>query len=136
MLFENNAEIRATGGLPGPYAVIGPPKGRISLTRQGAGGPTSRSSPHPSSSQSSAERQIYDDQIARYFVDTNFTPEFSRTAVLAREMWRQHTGQRIDGVVSVDAVSMSYLLRATGPVKVPDGIELDPVERDARTAEP
>ena len=75
--------------------------------------------------QSAAEEQLYADQIAEYFADTNFTPEFPRTAELIREMWKRPQ-QRLDGVLSVDAVSLSYLLRATGPVSAPGGVRLTP----------
>ncbi len=36
VLFGNNAEIRATGGLPGAFSVVKADQGRLSLTRQGA----------------------------------------------------------------------------------------------------
>ena len=75
--------------------------------------------PSPVLPQSAAERQIYDGQIAEYFQDTNFTPEFPRTAELVREMWQRTQQQQLDGVLSLDTVTLSYLLRATGPVDAP-----------------
>ena len=39
-------------------------------------------------------------------------------------MWRRHTGQRLDGVLSLDTVSLAYLLDATGPVRVPGDVTL------------
>lgn len=41
-------------------------------------------------------------------------------------MWERKTGQHVDGVVSVDPVALSYILDATGPVKVssPDFVRL------------
>jgi hypothetical protein len=123
VLFNNNAEIRATGGLPGAFSVITADRGRLRLARQGV--PTDIGKfDTPVLPQSPAERQIYDSQIAEYFQDTNFTPEFPRTAELVREMWERTQGQRLDGVLSVDTVTLSYLLRATGPLDAPGGVRL------------
>ena len=92
LMFENNAEIRATGGLPGAYALVTTDKGKISLTRQGAPKDIGRFD-KPVLPQSEAEKQIYFDQIATFFQDTNFTPEFPRTAELVREMWKRSQGR-------------------------------------------
>lgn len=124
VLFDNNAEIRATGGLPGAFAVLKANHGHLSLVRQGAPaevGPFTK----PVLQQSPAERKIYYSQIAEYFQDTNFTPEFPRTAELIREMWKRTEHQSLDGVFSVDTVSLAYLLRSTGPVDV-GGVRLTP----------
>jgi hypothetical protein len=40
-------------------------------------------------------------------------------------MWRRTTGQTVDGVVTVDPVALSYVLRATGGITHPDGEVLD-----------
>ena len=125
LLFGNNAEVRATGGLPGAWALVETDAGRISLTRQGAGADFGELD-EPVLPLSAAEEAIYDQQLGTFFLDTNFTPEFPRTAELVRAMWRQRFDQRLDGVLSVDAVSMSYLLRSTGLVTAPGGIPLTP----------
>ena len=36
-------------------------------------------------------------------------------------MWRQQFGTEVDGVLSVDPVTLSYLLAATGPIGLPTG---------------
>ncbi|WP_309668656.1 DUF4012 domain-containing protein [Microbacterium sp. SORGH_AS_0454] len=36
-------------------------------------------------------------------------------------MYKQRTGVEVDGVIALDPVVLSYLLRATGPVALPDG---------------
>jgi hypothetical protein len=40
-------------------------------------------------------------------------------------MWRNVYGGKVDGVISFDPVALSYLLRATGPVKLADGTTID-----------
>lgn len=122
LMFANNAEVRATGGLPGAWAVVTATDGKISMTTQGAGSEIRRF-PKAVLQQSAAERALYQDKIATYFSDTNFTPEFPRTAELVRQMWRQRFGMDLNGVISVDAVSLGGFLKATGPVTV-KGVKL------------
>jgi hypothetical protein len=122
LMFDNNAEIRATGGLPGAYAVLNADRGKLELIRQGSAGDVPKFD-QPVLPQSPSEQKLYDTQLAEYFQDTNFTPEFPRTAELVRAMWQARQGQRLDGVISVDAVTLSYLLRATGPVSA-GGVQL------------
>jgi hypothetical protein len=47
----------------------------------------------------------------------NFTPDFPRSAQLIAGMYRATNRRAVDGVVSVDPVALSYLLRGTGPVR-------------------
>jgi hypothetical protein len=122
LLFDNNAEIRATGGMPGSFALVRTDRGAISMVSQGVPDQIGKFAA-PVLPQEQSERAIYDTQIAEYMQDTNFTPDFPRTAQLVREMWQRHTGQMLDGVWSIDTVSLAPLLRATGPVQAP-GVKL------------
>ena len=45
------------------------------------------------------------------------TPQFDVTAELAARMWAAHTGQQVDGVLSVDVAALRQILTATGPVQ-------------------
>ena len=58
------------------------------------------------------------------------TPQFDVTAPLAARMWTVLTGQKVDGVLSLDVAGVRHLLEATGPV-VADGqtITADNVEQ-------
>jgi hypothetical protein len=47
----------------------------------------------------------------------NFTPDFPRSAQLISGMYRATNRRAVDGVVSVDPVALSYLLRGTGRVR-------------------
>lgn len=122
LVFDNNAEVRATGGMPGAAALVRTDHGRITLGQQATAGdfPVLK---RPVIPLTRAERAIYDVHPGIYWQDANFTPEFPRSAEIWAARWRQRFGQRVDGVASVDAVTLSYLLRATGPVTV-DGVRL------------
>ena len=72
----------------------------------------------------SEEVALYGEQLGEYMGDVNFTPDFPRSAQLARVMWQRATGHSVDGVLSMDPVALSHLLAATGPVALPDGRQL------------
>ena len=120
LAFENNGEIRASGGFPGSLAMITAKDGRISLDRQVPAADFGEFK-KPVLPQSEAEKAIYDRQIATYIGDTNFTPEFPRTAQLIRAMWQAKQPEKLDGVIALDVVTLGYLLESTGPVPGPDG---------------
>ena len=149
VLFQTNAEVRATGGIPGALAVITANDGVVELQRQGTardfGGPYAT----PVLPLTDDELAIFSDKIARYPADITFSPDFPRVAEIARAMWEEGTGQRVDGVLATDPVALSYLLRGTGPIAIEDqggvrlnagnaaalllnGVYLDRPDRDAQ----
>lgn len=122
VLFENNAEIRGSGGLAGQASYVTADRGRIQLSRQVDGAlpalNTTTSAPIPA-----AQRKIWSGLLGHYFLDANFTPDFPMAARLWAAHWQKAFGQHVDGVVALDPVTISYLLDATGPITV-DGVRL------------
>ncbi|QWS32724.1 DUF4012 domain-containing protein [Curtobacterium aetherium] len=120
LLFQNNAELRAGGGIPGAVALLQVKDGAISLGNQAAGssfGPYEK----PVLPLSPDTEGLYGDITGRYMQDVNLTPRFDVSGALAREMWKQKFGQQVDGVLAIDPVTLGYILRATGPVQLPTG---------------
>ncbi len=151
LVFQNNAEIRATGGMPGSWALIHADDGRIEMVQQGTATQFGERD-EPILPLSKAEVAVYDRQLGTYFQDANFTPDFPRVAELWSARWEERfPGTQLDGVLSLDPVAMSYLLRGTGDIVVqgltltPDNlvdqllnqayIDLEPAEQDALYAE-
>lgn len=124
VLFQNNAELRATGGIPGAAAEIHVDHGHITLGRQAAATdiPYFAQPVLPLADQT---KGLYGPIIGQYFQDVNLAPQFPLSARLAAEMWKQHFGDQLDGVVSLDPIALSYLLQATGPVHLPTGETMD-----------
>jgi len=120
VLFQNNAELRATGGIPGAVALLRVEGGKISLVQQASSGDFPRADapvlPLPVETQG-----LYGAITGQYIQDVNLPPQFPLSAQLAREMWKQQFGTEVDGVLSIDPVALSYLLTATGPVTLPTG---------------
>lgn len=118
MLIQNNAESRATGGIPGALAILTIDDGTIELGAQAsAGGLGTFTPPIPVSPEQEA---LYSIRLGKYMQDVNLTPDFPTTAVIAREMWERESGQLVDGVISMDPVALGYVLDATGPVQLTD----------------
>lgn len=121
--FLNNAEIRSSGGMPGSYAHIRAEKGRIELVAQGAPGDLAPRET-PVLPLSAEEEELFGIQLGVYFQDANFIQDMPRTAGLMAAWWREHTGEQLDGVLTLDTVGMSYLLPGAGSVTLPDGTAL------------
>lgn len=51
--------------------------------------------------------------------DSNLNPDFPTFAGLASKLYQQDTGTRIDAVVAITPVIIADILRATGPITVP-----------------
>lgn len=118
LLIQNNAESRATGGIPGALAVLNVDKGRLSLNSQtsasamGAFTPLINVDPEQS--------RIYSPRLGKFMQDVNLTPDFPTAAQTALTMWKTEAGEQLDGVISIDPVALSYILNATGPVRISD----------------
>jgi hypothetical protein len=119
-MFQNNAEIRSTGGIPGAFAIITAKDGKIALGRQDDAGSIGRFT-RPPAPLTAQEEQLFGIALGIFPQDVNFTPDFPRSAELISAMWSANHAEPVDGVVSVDPVALSYLLRGTGPVKAPGG---------------
>lgn len=118
LLIQNNAETRATGGIPGALAVLAVDKGKLSLSSQTSA--SAIGSFVPPVNVASEQEDIYSTRLGKFMQDVNLTPDFPTTAKTAQAMWERKTGEHLDGVVSIDPVALSYILDATGPVALED----------------
>ncbi|ROP74744.1 DUF4012 domain-containing protein [Curtobacterium sp. PhB115] len=123
VLFQNNAELRAGGGIPGAVALLTVEDGAIHLESQAAG---SSFGPYedPVLPLGTDTTGLYGSITGKYMQDVTLTPRFDTSAKLARQMWKQEHGQQVDGVLSIDPVTLGYILKATGPVTLATGDEL------------
>ncbi len=121
LALQSNNEARGTGGFFGSFGVITADDGRVDVRQLAP--------------RSTLDDQQYDelpldfgpDYYALYGDDpatwagANMSPHYPYAAQLWLKMWQDRTGERLDGVVTTDPVTLSYLLEATGPVTLPDG---------------
>ncbi|SDN48154.1 Protein of unknown function [Nocardioides szechwanensis] len=118
LIFQNNAEIRATGGMPGSWAQLHAEDGELEMVKQGTAGDFPMTA-QPVLPLTDEEVAVYGKEISTYFQDPGFTPDFPRAGALWRAHWeRKFPDTPIDGVIALDPVAMSYLIDGTGPVSV------------------
>jgi hypothetical protein len=123
MFFQNNAELRSTGGLPGSFATVRARDGKVTMGNQGSASSVG-SFDRPPTELTAEERVLFGPNMGVLPQDTNFTPDFPRTAQLLAAMWNARHADKVDGVLSTDPVALSLLLRGTGPVGLPGGVSL------------
>ncbi|WOQ70003.1 DUF4012 domain-containing protein [Microbacterium limosum] len=120
VLFQNNAEWRSLGGIPGAVILVNTDGGRISLAGESDANELTQGG-EPIAALSSEVQGIYGLDPVRFMHNTTLVPDFALTGELSRAFWERATGTAVDGVISIDPVALSYLLRATGPVTLPSG---------------
>ncbi|WP_370054508.1 DUF4012 domain-containing protein [Leifsonia sp. EB41] len=117
LLFNNNAELRTTGGIAGAISELTAQGGRIELGQQ-----LIPDQLNPASGAGLAvtpeERALFGPQLGEYIQNVNLTPDFVRSGELTAAHWRAALGQELDGVVSIDTATIGLLLSATGPITV------------------
>ncbi|MET0975194.1 MAG: DUF4012 domain-containing protein [Leifsonia sp.] len=123
VLFQNNAELRSAGGIPGAFALIHVEDGLMQLVAQASTTDFS-SKDGPSIAIPDATTAVFGTRPGTYIQDVTMTPDFTVSAAVAKQMWERRFGGTVDGVIAVDPVALSYLLGATGPVALADGSQL------------
>ncbi|MCY1717626.1 DUF4012 domain-containing protein [Microbacterium sp. SL62] len=121
VVVQNNAEWRSLGGIAGTAILLKTNEGAISLAGTESGTSLSSGIKNPVVDLPADVQGIYETRPARFFQNLTQIPDFTFDGPLAREMYRQRTGVDVNGVISLDPVVLSYLLKATGPVTLPDG---------------
>ncbi|MDT3316705.1 DUF4012 domain-containing protein [Microbacterium sp. KSW4-11] len=121
VLVQNNAEWRSLGGIVGATTFLRTDDGRITLTGQLSSGDADN---YRTSVLDLGEyATIYQDKPGRYLQNVTQVPDFSLSARLAQE-FAAREGREVSSVIAIDPVALSYLLEATGPVRLPTGDEL------------
>lgn len=120
VIFQNSAEARGTGGLPGAFAVLAASQGRLSFEE--FANDTTMADAH-------ATVDLGDEYNAAHghneptttWVNANLSPHLPYAARIWSDAWRNHSGRSVDGVIVLDPSAMSGLLAASGPAHLDDG---------------
>ncbi|WP_144835102.1 DUF4012 domain-containing protein [Microbacterium sp. BH-3-3-3] len=121
VLVQNNAEMRSLGGIAGTSLLLRTDAGGITLVGTESGTALSAGIRGPVTTLPEDVQAVYGTRPARYFQNLTQVPDFTFDGPLARDMYQQLTGNEVDGVLAIDPVVLSYLLKATGPIVLPDG---------------
>lgn len=121
ILFQNNTEIRPGGGFIGTYAVVRLDAGKVETIK--VEGVEVLDKNAPATWQPVAPKIITEHLgVDRwYFRDSNWSPDFSFSALQALEFYRGEGGvsaDEIDTVVAITPTVLEELLRISGPVTI------------------
>jgi hypothetical protein len=116
--FQNDAEARGTGGLPGAFGILVANHGKLTFT--GFENDNVLSNTATDLNFGSAYNALYGNaDTTSLYLNSNLSPNFPYAAQIWAAMWEKHSGQRIDGAIALDPAAVSYLLGVTGPVTLP-----------------
>jgi hypothetical protein len=122
---QSPAEARGTGGVIGTHVILTADDGRLEFERSASNSELRRLDGLPDFGPDYAERYLdFPEQIA----NTNLSPHFPYAGRLWWESYAQSVGDEVDVVMGTDVVSLGDLIRATGPVQLPDGRTVRPAE--------
>lgn len=122
--FQNEAEARGTGGLPGAFGILVADHGKLTFTnfeKDSVLGTT------PTGLNFGSDyAELYGNaETTSLYLNSNLSPNFPYAAQIWAAMWEKHSGQHIDGAIAIDPTAVSYLLGVTGPVTLPDRSQID-----------
>ncbi|MDQ1048312.1 DUF4012 domain-containing protein [Streptomyces sp. V4I2] len=123
VVFQNTAEARGTGGLPGAFAVLTAAQGRLQFETFGTD--TMLANVRPAVDLGAEYRAQYGamDPTGTW-ANSNVSPHFPYAARIWTAVWSKYSGQQVEGAAAVDPSALARLLQATGPGRLPDGTAL------------
>jgi len=124
LLVQNNAEARGTGGIPASVVELRLENGKMDIVQQASSSDFANERATPILPLDPQVVTLYDDKIGRWSQDMTSTPDFTLSANLAQAYWTERFGTPVDGVISIDPVALSYILKATGPITLATGDKL------------
>ncbi|WP_354637073.1 DUF4012 domain-containing protein [Kitasatospora camelliae] len=131
--FQTNAEARGTGGLVGVFGILTADHGRITV-HDLSSNDTLTSAPEPVADFGpDYESRYAADDSTRLMANSNLSAHFPYAAQIWTGLWRQKTGQQLDGAIATDPVGLARVLAATGPVRLPNGEQLTAADTVALT---
>lgn len=114
---QNNAEVRATGGLPGSVSMMTVSDGSVELTPLGSAASFTTTSPDVVDLVPD-EKRLLGATLATDLRDSNSTPDFPRAATIMSRLVERKLARQVDGVIAIDPVTLAAVLEATGPLEV------------------
>jgi hypothetical protein len=119
LAFQALGEARATGGVVGLYGVLDANNGKLRLGRVQPYSNIVFNRVAPDLVPSWYQKAYGLQGALREWPQANLSPNFPVDARVMLEMYRQSTGELLDGVVAVDPVALSSLMQGTGSFDVP-----------------
>ena len=118
MAFENNAEARGLGGLPGAYAILRADHGKVSFEHFGNDGDFNGVTVPTAGLDADFLDHYQGSAVDKVFVNSTVSPHFPYAAQLMMRFWQAKTGERLDGAIATDPSALAMLLKVTGPTRL------------------
>jgi hypothetical protein len=118
VIFQNNAELRPTGGFIGSFALVDIDRGVIKKVEVPAGGSYDLQGSLKSVVLSPDPLRLISSKWE--FQDANWFPDFPTSAKKISWFYQQSAGATVDGVIVLNAPLLAKLLDAVGPVSMPE----------------
>ena len=117
LAFQNPAELRGTGGLIGEYGILeSSPSGPKLVKVEHYTGLNDRTDEGvPLSKEVAARYERY--AIGRDWTAVNIPPDMPTVGRIITELYKQTTGDRIDGVIAADPLAVAEILKVGGPIQ-------------------
>ncbi|MCQ4079682.1 DUF4012 domain-containing protein [Streptomyces sp. RB6PN25] len=120
VIFQNTAESRGTGGLPGAFAVLTAIQGKLKFGDFGNDTVMAGSRASVNLGKEFAADYAQNAPTTTW-VNANLSPHFPYAAQIWADSWSRHSGKKVDGVIALDPRAMAGLLAVTGPARLADG---------------
>ena len=118
VLFENNMELRPTGGFIGSFGLLTFDGGRLSdLTVNDVYSADGQLNGHV---EPPAPIKNYLGEANWWLRDSNWDPDFPTSAKRAEWFLDKELGKKVDGVMAIDLFPIKEILRVTGPIFLSD----------------
>ncbi|GAB3284521.1 hypothetical protein GCM10027426_24690 [Microbacterium lacusdiani] len=125
LVSQNNAEAVGLGGSAASQTLIRADGGDIEIVGQ-ANSRLYKNSQRVAVEVPESALALYSDYLVHHINTSSSRPDFPTMAQIVAAWWqRDISNDQIDGVISIDPIALSYVLRATGPVQLATGEELN-----------
>lgn len=124
LLFQNLAETTALGGTAAALTEVNIDNGAISIGRQASSQDFGRDLTAPALAVDPGVAAIFNPFMYATLNLATSRPDFPTAAEITSAFWQRDFGTTPDGVIAVDPIALSHILRATGPVTLSTGEQL------------
>ena len=119
LVFMNNAESVGLAGSAASQTLVNVNDGKIEITAQAGSGQFDEKGGPVDVKVDQSALDLYTNYLVDHVNTTASRPDFPTMAALDRAFWNRDIGdQKIDGVVGMDPIALSYILDATGPINI------------------
>ncbi|TIH37812.1 DUF4012 domain-containing protein [Subtercola vilae] len=123
LAFLNNAETTGLGGGPASLSMLTVDNGAFALTDHAS----SQDFPltdGPVRDIDQNVKNIFGTGVVSTLNWSTARPDFPTAALTIQAFWQKYKGGTVDGVISIDPIALSYLLKATGPMTLTSGEQI------------